>query len=163
MSLDGFVTEPNPGGEHPLILHQDKAFRYQFSTFGLSPPRSEWRLPSDVVAAPIAHLVIWQKSLLIGNQDRGRTPHVAELLTKTLENVHKNVGSAVADAEAELERLRVQCEQLQELIGIGRATISAAKRTSLIGHRPAETSIEASNAQLGDSEHVIKELQKHLS
>jgi hypothetical protein len=89
---------------------------------------------------------------------------VKESLARTLDNIQKEVELGVADAEAELTRLRAQCEQLHELIGIGKATISAAKRTSSAGYRQAATpATNVSNGQLGASEHVIKQLQKHLS
>jgi hypothetical protein len=89
---------------------------------------------------------------------------VNDLLAKALENVEKAIGSGVVDAEAELARLRTQCEQLQELIGIGKATISAAKQASPAGYRQADTpATDATNGQRWASEHVIKQLQKHLS
>lgn len=88
---------------------------------------------------------------------------MSELLTQALENVEKDVVSGVTEAEAELARLRAQRAQLQTLIGIGKATISAAKRTSAVGHRQAETpATSTSNAQL-EAQAVIKQLQRHLS
>jgi hypothetical protein len=89
---------------------------------------------------------------------------VKDSLTRTLENIQKDVESGVANAEAELADLRARCEQLQELIGIGKTTIYAAKQTSAAGYRQADTpATDVSNGQLGVSEHVIRELQKHLS
>jgi uncharacterized protein (DUF885 family) len=86
---------------------------------------------------------------------------MSELLTQALENVDKDVVSGVTDAEAELARLRAQCAQLQTLIGIGKATISAAKQTSPVRHRQAETPA-TSNAQL-EAQAVITQLRRHLS
>lgn len=89
---------------------------------------------------------------------------VTDVLKKGLENSQKEIEAGLADAEAELARLRVQCEQLQELIAVGKATIYAAQLKSPVGPRAADkTAPKASNGRSDASEHVVKQLQGHLS
>jgi hypothetical protein len=88
---------------------------------------------------------------------------MSELLSQALENVEKDVVSGVTDAEAELAHLRAQCAQLQTLIGIGKATISAAKQTSPVGHGQTDTpATSTSNTQL-EAQAVVRQLRRHLS
>jgi hypothetical protein len=89
---------------------------------------------------------------------------VTDVLKKGLENSQKEIEAGLADAEAELARLRVQCEQLQELIAVGKATIYAAQLKSPAAHHAADKpATKASNGRGEASEHVVKQLQGHLS
>ncbi len=71
---------------------------------------------------------------------------MSDVLKKGLENSQKEIEAGLADAEAELARLRVQCEQLQELIAVGKATIYAAQLKSPAatprGRRPSRPTVE---------------------
>lgn len=88
---------------------------------------------------------------------------MTDVLKKGLENSQKEIEAGLADAEAELARLRVQCEQLQELIAVGKATIYAAQLKSPAGHGAVDKAPKASNGRGDASEHVVKQLQGHLS
>jgi hypothetical protein len=89
---------------------------------------------------------------------------VTDVLKKGLENSQKEIEAGLADAEAELARLRVQCEQLQELIAVGKATIYAAQLKSPAGHHAADKPVTKPSNGRGDaSEHVVKQLQGNLS
>ena len=89
---------------------------------------------------------------------------MTDMLKKGLENSQKEIEAGLADAEAELARLRVQCEQLQELIAVGKATIHAAQLKSPAAHNAADKpAIKPSNGRGDASEHVVKQLQDHLS
>lgn len=89
---------------------------------------------------------------------------MTDVLKKGLENSQKEIEAGLADAEAELARLRVQCEQLQELIAVGKATIYAAQLKSPAAHQVADKpATKASNGRGDASEHVVKQLQGHLS
>ena len=85
---------------------------------------------------------------------------MTDVLKKGLENSQKEIEAGLADAEAELARLRVQCEQLQELIAVGKATIYAAQLKSPAAHHAAAT--KPSNGRGEASEHVVKQLQGNL-
>ena len=65
----------------------------------------------------------------------------------------------MADAEAELARLRVQSEQLQELIAVGKATIYAAQLKSPVGVRAADTLSSVFSGRADVSEDLVKQLQ----
>jgi hypothetical protein len=91
---------------------------------------------------------------------------VSELLKNGLQNAQKEVEAGIAQAEAELGRLRHQCEQLEELIAVGKATLYAAQLKPSFGARPAEKpSAKLSNgrAAADASADVVKELQNHLT
>ena len=89
---------------------------------------------------------------------------MTDVLKKGLENTQKEIEAGLADAEAELARLRVQCEQLQELIAVGKATIYAAQLTSPAGHRAVDKpATKPSNGRGDASEAVVKQLQGNLS
>jgi hypothetical protein len=90
---------------------------------------------------------------------------VSELLKNGLQNAQKEVEAGIAQAEAELGRLRHQCEQLEELIAVGKATMYAAQLKPGFGSsRPAEKpSVKLSNGRGDASADVVKELQNHLT
>jgi hypothetical protein len=85
---------------------------------------------------------------------------VTDALKKGLESSQKEIEVGLADAEAELARLRVQCEQLQELIAVGKATIYAAQLKSPPGARVADKLPSNVFNGGGDaSENLVKQLQ----
>jgi hypothetical protein len=95
---------------------------------------------------------------------RAGRQHVSELLEKSLENSQKEVEAGVADAEAELGRLRQHCERLEELIAIGKATLSAIQLKPSSGTGTAVKAAKAQNGQSGDtSDRVMKHLQSQLT
>jgi len=89
---------------------------------------------------------------------------VSELLKSGLQNAQKEVEAGIAQAEAELGRLRHQCEELEELIAVGKATLYAAQLKPGFGSAaPEKRTAKLSNGHNADSERVVKELQNHLS
>jgi hypothetical protein len=86
---------------------------------------------------------------------------VSERLKNGLQNAQKEVEAGISQAEAELGRLRIQCEQLEELIAVGKATLYAAQLKPAFGTRTAEkSSMKFANGRDDASESVVKELQK---
>ena len=85
---------------------------------------------------------------------------MSERLKNGLQNAQKEVEAGIAQAEAELGRLRIQCEQLEELIAVGKATLYAAQLKPAFGTGTAEKpSVKLSNGRGDASESVVKELQ----
>jgi hypothetical protein len=89
---------------------------------------------------------------------------VSDLLTSGLQNAQKEVEAGIAQAEAELGRLRHQCDQLEELIAVGKATLYAAQLKPSFGSASADKRpAKVQNGHTADSERVVKELQNHLT
>ncbi len=85
---------------------------------------------------------------------------MTDALQKGLETSQNEIEKGLDDAEAELARLRVQCEQLQELIAVGKATIYAAQLNSPPGARVADKlPLNVFNGRGDASEDLVKQLQ----
>jgi hypothetical protein len=89
---------------------------------------------------------------------------MSELLEKGLEQSQKEVEAGVADAEAELARLRSHCGRLEELIAVGKATLAAAQlKTSPSNGHGVKPAPKVQNGQGPDtSDRVMKHLQSQL-
>jgi hypothetical protein len=57
---------------------------------------------------------------------------VSDLLSKSLQTSRTELEAGLADAEAELAQMRERCHQIEELIAVGKATLSAAQLTPSI-------------------------------
>jgi hypothetical protein len=89
---------------------------------------------------------------------------MSELLEKGLEQSQKEVQAGVADAEAELARLRSHCGRLEELIAIGKATLAAAQvKPSPSDRQAVKPAPKAQNGQGADtSDRVMNHPQSHV-
>jgi hypothetical protein len=86
---------------------------------------------------------------------------LSERLKNGLQNAQKEVEAGIAQAEAELGRLRIQCEQLEELIAVGKATVYAAQlQPAFDGPTAEKPPMKLANGRGDASEGVVKELQK---
>jgi hypothetical protein len=63
-----------------------------------------------------------------------RETDMSELLISGLSKTKHELESGVADAESELARTEEYCRQLEDLIGVGKATLHAATQANL--HKP---------------------------
>jgi hypothetical protein len=87
---------------------------------------------------------------------------VSELLKKGLETSQREIEAGLVDAEAELVRMREQCEQLEHLIAVGKATMYAMQlKPSARNAVPATPRMQ--NGHGDASEHVVKQLQSNLA
>jgi hypothetical protein len=87
---------------------------------------------------------------------------VSELLKAGLQNAQKEVEAGIAQAEAELGRLRHQCDELEELIAVGKATLYAAQLKPGFGSAVEKRPARVQNGHNADTERVVKELSNHL-
>jgi F0F1-type ATP synthase membrane subunit b/b' len=92
-----------------------------------------------------------------------RESNVTDALRKGLETSQKEIEAGLTDAEAQLARLRVQCEQLQELIAVGKATLYAAQLKSLAERGADKPAPKISTGRADASEQVVKQLQNHVT
>ncbi len=87
---------------------------------------------------------------------------MSELLQKGLETSQREIEAGLVDAEAELVRMREQCEKLEHLIAVGKATMYAMQLKP--SARPVSPEKPRTQNGRGDaSEHVVKQLQSNLS
>jgi hypothetical protein len=87
---------------------------------------------------------------------------VSELLRKGLETSQREIEAGLIDAEAELVRMREHCEQLEQLIAVGKATMYAMqlKPSSRLA---APEKPRTQTARPDASEHVVKQLQGNFA
>jgi hypothetical protein len=91
-----------------------------------------------------------------------RRHQVSELLKKGLETSQREIEAGLVDAEAELARMREQCEQLEHLIAVGKATMYAMQLKPTARNAVPEKP-KMQNGRGDASEHVVKQLQSNLA
>ena len=87
---------------------------------------------------------------------------MSELLQKGLETSQREIEAGLADAEAELIRMREHCEKLEHLIAVGKATMYAMQLKPA-GRSAAAEKPRVQNGRGDASEHVVKQLQGNLT